>query len=257
MTILAETKPAAPFAAFDINLVSIPHAIMTVTRAVRMQRGFVFCTVNLDHLVKLRTNPEFRQVYRRAEFISADGWPIVWRARARGALVERSTGADLVEPLCRSFAWDSIPIYLIGPFADVQERAIRKLRAMIPELVIAGAEAPVIGASPDPDLVSQIADRVNASGARVCFVSLGAPKQELLADALARACPGRGFICTGAALAFIGGSVRRAPVFVQRIGLEWLWRLAGQPRALARRYLRCVYVFLLIAIGKDPVAGLS
>jgi exopolysaccharide biosynthesis WecB/TagA/CpsF family protein len=98
-----------------------------------------------------------------------------------------------------------------------------------------------------------MAERVRASGARLCLVALGAPKQELLADALAPHCPSVGFLCVGAALNFVGGHSRRAPLWMRRIGLEWLWRLGAEPYRLAARYAACAYVFLLLGFGVDVV----
>ena len=96
-----------------------------------------------------------------------------------------------------------------------------------------------------------MAARIRASGARLCLVALGAPKQELLADALAAHCPSVGFLCIGAALGFIAGHPRRAPLWMRRSGLEWLWRLAAEPHRLAARYAACAYAFVLLGIGVE------
>jgi exopolysaccharide biosynthesis WecB/TagA/CpsF family protein len=119
--------------------------------------------------------------------------------------------------------------------------------------VIAGAETPHVGLGDVEFERLAMAERIRASGAHLCLVALGAPEQELLADALAPHCPSVGFLCIGAALNFIGGHTRRAPLWMQRGGLEWLWRLGADPYRLAARYAACAYVFLLLGIGVDVV----
>lgn len=94
---------------------------------------------------------------------------------------------------------------------------------------------------------------MRASGARLCFICLGAPKQELVADALKKRCEGVGFLCVGAALDFIAGAVKRAPRWVQGLGMEWAWRLTSDPLRLAPRYWRCAEVFVLIALRRLPL----
>ena len=91
--------------------------------------------------------------------------------------------------------------------------------------------------------VAGLAARINASGARLCLLCLGAPKQELLAEALHRRCPSVGFLGVGASLDFIAGEVSRAPRWMQKTGLEWTWRLLSQPRRLGLRYARCALLF--------------
>jgi exopolysaccharide biosynthesis WecB/TagA/CpsF family protein len=86
-------------------------------------------------------------------------------------------------------------------------------------------------------------DFIKNSGAGICFVALGAPKQEIFSDRCAQEMAGISFICIGAGLDFLAGHQRRAPEFFQKTGLEWLWRVLNNPRRLARRYLECLFVF--------------
>ena len=224
---------------------------MMIARA-RAGRGFTLFTVNLDHLVKLRANAAFRAAYARADLISADGWPIVWLARTqdRGAAaprIARTTGADLLDPMCRAAALHGLPVYFIGPSPASQAQGLAVLRARHPGLVVAGCETPDLPVEADDASVEAIAARLAASGARLCVVSLGAPKQELLADRLRRHCPETGFLCVGAALDFISGHMKRAPLWAQRAGLEWLWRMLSDPRRLGLRYAACAAAFFRMA----------
>lgn len=199
--------------------------------------GAVF-TLNLDHLVKLKEDAAFREAYDRALHVTADGTPVVWMARAAGAEIERVTGADLVLPLCRAAAAAGLPIHLFGTAPAALEAAAARIRAEAPGIVVAGMESPPFGFDPVGPAALEAARRIGESGARICFVALGAPKQELFADAAVPAAPGVTFVCIGAALDFLSGAQRRAPRAVQAVGMEWAWRLAHDPKRLFRRYWR-------------------
>ena len=240
-------------AGFGLNVASIPQAVDLAVDYAAQGNGFTFYTLNLDHVAKLRGSAAFRDSYRRATFVCADGWPIAWLAnRAAGRhAVERVTGADLTEPLLQAAAEHGLPVYLIGPGQRAQAAAIAELKRRAPALVIAGAETPRVAVDDVTFDHLAMAARIRASGARLCLVALGAPKQELLADAFSAHCPSVGFLCVGAALDFIAGYARRAPLWMRRSGLEWLWRLATEPHRLAARYAACARVFLLLGIGAE------
>jgi exopolysaccharide biosynthesis WecB/TagA/CpsF family protein len=240
-------------AGFGLNVASIPQAVDLAIDYAAQGKGFTFHTLNLDHAAKLRGSAAFRDSYRRATFVSADGWPIAWLAnRAAGRHVfERAAGADLIEPLLQAAAERGLPVYVIGPGPRAQADAIAELKRRAPTLVIAGAETPRVAVGDVKFDRLAMAARIRASGARLCLVALGAPKQELLADALFAHCPSVGFLCIGAALNFIAGHARRAPSWMRRSGLEWLWRLAAEPHRLAARYAAGAYAFLLLWIGGE------
>jgi exopolysaccharide biosynthesis WecB/TagA/CpsF family protein len=240
-------------AGLNVNVATLAEAVDVAIARATKRNGFTFYTLNLDHIVKLRWSAAFRAAYRRATFVCADGWPIVRlanRAAESGMqAIERTTGADFVEPLLSAAAARDLPVYLVGPAPRVQADALIALRQRLPNLRVVGAEAPEIEA--DDPLFDRLglARRIQASGARLCLVALGAPKQELIADALAAQCPTVGFVCVGAALDFIAERTRRAPAWMRSSGLEWLWRLGSEPLRLGPRYLLCAYVLLLLELG--------
>lgn len=239
--------------AVRVNLFAPQQALDAVLAQLDGGRAFTLFTLNLDHVVKLRASSPFRRCYAAADLVSADGWPIVWYFRRRGVALERTTGADLTMPLCEKAAEAGISVFFIGPQAHVQERALEALRERSPRLTIAGADSSFIAAE-DGAAIDDLARRIRASGARLCFVCLGAPKQEFVSHALKERCPGVGFVCVGAALDFISGAVKRAPRWVQRLGMEWAWRMTSDPLRLVPRYWRCAEVFLLIALRRLPLA---
>jgi exopolysaccharide biosynthesis WecB/TagA/CpsF family protein len=234
----------------EINLPTAPAARAEVARRAFRHGGFTLFTLNLDHLTKLGSDLDFRAAYDRANLITADGWPIVWLAKRDGVEIERTCGADLVEPICQDAALHGFLTYFIGPGRVSQAMAIQTLEERCPGLVVAGAEAPSFAQPFDERELDALAARLRRSRARLCFISLGAPKQELLAVRLAERCPDIGFLCVGAALDFISGNSRRAPQVVRQFKLEWMWRLGCEPRRLFIRYMRSGYLFVHLAMGK-------
>ena len=242
---------AAPLATIDgqaINIATQRELMQRIVERARSHDGFTLFTLNLDHVVKRRVSPDFVQAYGRATFVSADGWPLVRLARQQGATIERVTGADLVLPVCEAARDEGLPLFFFGATNESLALAATELTRRFPGLVIAGMEAPPLGFDPLSDAAAAAGGRIGASGARFCFVALGAPKQEMFADRMALICPHVGFLCIGAALDFISGGQRRAPKIWQAARIEWLWRLSHNPRRLAGRYWQCALVFFDLAI---------
>ncbi len=197
-------------------------------------------TLNLDHVVKMRSDPAFRAAYARAGLITADGFPIVLAGSLQGKRFDRVAGSDLIAPICAEAARGGKSIYLFGSSPDVLFRAAQILYARNPGLSIAGVLAPPQGFSPTSGEARRCLETIADSDADLCFVALGAPKQELFADYGRQLLPNVAFVCIGAGLDFIAGAQERAPYWMQRSNLEWLWRVAGNPRRLLYRYLLCI-----------------
>jgi exopolysaccharide biosynthesis WecB/TagA/CpsF family protein len=205
-------------------------------------QGFALATLNLDHLVKLRADPAFAAAYAAQDIVTADGNPVVWLARLSGQQIDLIPGADLVVPTAGLAARRGVSVALFGSTADTLDAAAATLKAIHPELVIAARIAPPMGFDPTGPTARAMLEQVVASGAGLCFLALGAPRQERLA-ALARVvAPRVGFLSVGAALDFLGGEQSRAPLWVRRLALEWLWRLLSDPRRLGLRYLRSALI---------------
>jgi exopolysaccharide biosynthesis WecB/TagA/CpsF family protein len=226
-----------------INLASMAQAVEAAMGFARLGRGFCLFTLNLDHLVKRRDDPRFYEAYRGANLVTADGAPVALLARRQHPQIERVTGADLLHPLTQACAHAKIPIALYGTTKDVLSKVAHSLQKDVPGLTIAHHESPPFGFDPTSDAARAAMARIAASGARLVFVALGAPKQEVLAAHWRHEFPQLGFVCIGAGLDFVAGAQVRAPVFMQKFGLEWLWRLLSDPQRLARRYARCALLF--------------
>jgi N-acetylglucosaminyldiphosphoundecaprenol N-acetyl-beta-D-mannosaminyltransferase len=197
-------------------------------------------TLNLDHVVKMRKDATFRAAYRRAGLITADGFPIALACSLQGKRVVRVTGSDLIAPISAEAARSGKSIYLFGSSSPVLIKASRLLHERNPGLTIAGVFAPPQGFDPRSEDARCCIATIGNSGADLCFVALGAPKQEIFADHGKSLLPNVSFVCIGAGLDFIAGTQVRAPHWMQRGGLEWLWRAASDPQRLLYRYLLCM-----------------
>jgi exopolysaccharide biosynthesis WecB/TagA/CpsF family protein len=232
---------------WGINVADMDEAIAAILERLEDRESFLVCTLNLDHLVKLRRDSAFRKAYRRAEIVTADGFPIVLAGRWQGANVVRTTGADLIDPLCREAAQRSVPVFLFGSSPDALFRSARVLHTRYPELDIRGVTSPPHGFEVTSSEADEAIRQVRESGARICFVALGAPKQEVFALHAMEQLDGVAFVGVGGGLDFIANVQRRAPVLVRRLNLEWFWRLASDPRRMAHRYWSCGILFAGLA----------
>jgi len=237
-----------------VNLPSLAEAVSSIVAATEHEESFCVFTLNLDHCAQIRSNPEFRSAYRRAQYVTADGFPIVAIGRMAGAAVRRTTGADLVEPLCVAAARNRMPITLFGPNVTTLFHARARLLERAPGLEIRDSFAPGDKFDPYSAEADRAIARIGESGAKICFVAIGAPRQEIFAARCLDMIPGVALICVGAAFDFIAGTHARAPAFFQNNGLEWLWRLSSDPRRLGPRYLRCAAAIPRLVAAVMPQA---
>ena len=194
------------------------------------------CTVNLDFLVRAQTHTDIARILGRADLNVADGAPVVWLSRLMGRQVPgRIAGADLVPELIAAAAARGASVFLLGGQDGVAQKASARLLARHPTLRVAGVHEPaVIGTEAGDD--DGIVAAINASEADILLVALGHPKQELWIDRNRDRLRVSVAIGVGCCLDLIAGQVRRAPRWMQAVGLEWLFRLIQEPRRLFRRY---------------------
>jgi N-acetylglucosaminyldiphosphoundecaprenol N-acetyl-beta-D-mannosaminyltransferase len=194
-------------------------------------------TVNTDFVRIARQDADFRRVLNAADLAVADGMPLVWLSRLRGpALPERVAGIDLVEDCCRIAAQRGVGVFLLGAAPGIADAAGRALVARHPGLRIAGTYAPPFGAHSDEETARMVA-AIRAAGRCVLFVAFGAPRQDLFIASHLRELDVVLAMGVGCTFDILAGEVRRAPAWMQRTGLEWVWRMAMEPGRLWRRYL--------------------
>jgi N-acetylglucosaminyldiphosphoundecaprenol N-acetyl-beta-D-mannosaminyltransferase len=242
-----------------VNVSGISDAIDNIMHRLTRPESFLVCTVNLDHLVKRRRDPDFLRAYQRAEIASADGFPIAALARLDGVVIKRAPGSDLVMPLCEKAAAEKLPVFLIGTTFEALCLSAKHLVASYPALEICGVYAPPRDFESQSEAADQAIEIIRESGARICFVAMGAPRQEIFAARAIDETHNVAFVAIGGGLDFLAGTQVRCPPLLRRFYLEWAWRLMLDPRRLGLRYFRCamLLVTLLMRAGRNraPLAA--
>lgn len=202
-------------------------------------------TPNVDHIVMLQHHAGLIAAYQDAGMILADGIPVLWSSRFLGQpLPERVAGSDLVPALfAAAEAQQPLRVYLLGAAPGVADRAADNIRRRWPAVEIAGTYSPPLGFDRNPQENEAILQKVAAATPDVLVVGLGAPKQELWVHKYRQRLSCKVALCVGATIDFLAGERRRAPLWMQDAGLEWLYRVASEPRRLAARYARDAVIF--------------
>ena len=187
--------------------------------------GFVV-TPNVDHVCRLHRDPAFHDVYTNAFLIVPDGVPLLWIASLLGRpLREKLSGSDLVPEICEYASEHDLSVYFLGGLPGAAEGTARNLSESYPGLRVSGTLSPDEGFEQSPESNAVVLKAIQDARPDICFVALGSPKQELWMDAHINESGASVMLGIGAGLDFAAGLVKRAPSPVQRMGLEWLWRL--------------------------------
>jgi len=232
----------------NFNSVTLEQAAEYLSSIERKGLPVLVFTPNVDHIVLLNSNPEFEEAYKNAGFICADGMPLVWFSALIGKkLPERVTGVDLVSSLVSKASEKRLKIYFMGGKTEVTPIAVSKLQSTFPDFILAGISTPPAGFENNEKENTVLLNTINQSSPDILFVALGAPKQEIWAYRHREKLNAGVIVAVGGAFDFLAGAIRRAPKFVQTLGLEWLWRLIHEPTRLWKRYLVRDRAFLGIA----------
>lgn len=251
-----------------VDDLTLEDAVNGVIRLARTRDGKprLVSTLNVDFLVNsLGTglsrakHPELLEVLRNSDMVTADGFPILWLSRIVGKpLKQRVCGSDLVPALAQRASEQQLSIFMLGGAEGIARQAADILQAENPGLTIAGTAAPFVQIA-GPGLAKCIAEeealvaQINASGADILLLGLGNPKQELWFNRNRNRLTVPVSIGVGGTFEFITGGIRRAPRWVQRANLEWVYRIAQDPARLWRRYARGI--FKLAALSAPLIAN--
>jgi exopolysaccharide biosynthesis WecB/TagA/CpsF family protein len=225
-----------------VNMPDAAALLSEVRHRLQGGKGFALATINLDHLVKLARDPAFRETYAAQDLVCADGNPIVWLSRLARKPVSLVPGSDMVVPLAHQAVRADVSVALMGSTDAALSAAAEALTTRAPGLRIAARIAPPMGFDPQGADAARILDEIAASGAKLTFVALGAPKQEQFAAFGRARVPDMGFASIGAGLDFLAGRQTRAPKWVRAIAMEWAWRMLSNPRRLVKRYAECAVI---------------
>ena len=226
---------------------------LTVQQLVeRLDEGTLF-TLNPDHVYHLQRNPDFAAAYRNADFVSSDSKYVYWSLGLLGRRIQsKCSGSDVVPAFWRHHAANpDIRIYLLGAKPGIAEQARRRINRLTGRETVVGAHGPSMTFVNDPAETVEAIAAINASGANVLIVGLGAPKQEIWIDRHRARMPGiRIYMGVGATIDYEAEAVRRAPGWMTRNGLEWVYRMGTEPRRYWRRYARTLEFFWLVLLDR-------
>jgi N-acetylglucosaminyldiphosphoundecaprenol N-acetyl-beta-D-mannosaminyltransferase len=213
--------------------------------SLRDSRYVTLCNVHV--VVTASRDMEYKKIIDRADISAPDGAPIAWMLRRLGYSNQRRvSGPDLMWKLCERAASINLPIYLYGSTDATQKALAERVLAAFPDIIIAGKEAPPFRKITNSE-DSKTIEKINSSGAGIVFVGLGCPKQEIWM-AEHRGKIRSVMIGVGAAFDFLSGQKRRAPIWMQKAGMEWFYRLLTEPGRLGKRYIQTNTIFILLVI---------
>jgi N-acetylglucosaminyldiphosphoundecaprenol N-acetyl-beta-D-mannosaminyltransferase len=215
-----------------------------------LKEGIVF-TLNPDHLYHLQRNRAFYEAYRQADFITSDSkyvyWALGWIGRR---IQEKVSGSDIVPTFC-SFHKDDpdVSVFLLGAAPGIAQKALERINARVGRDIVVGAHSPSMNFVNDEKEIAEVIKIVNASKATVLIVGLGAPKQEIWITKYRSAMPHvKIFMGVGATIDYEADAVKRAPKWMTKNGLEWVYRMTTEPKRYWRRYSRDLEFFGLVAL---------
>ncbi len=204
-------------------------------------------TPNVDHLILKRMDSEFDETYKNASLIVPDGVPLLWASRFLGnPLKGRVNGTDLFLKISELSAKKGYGIFLLGAKEGVAVQVARVLQNKYPKLRITGTYSPYFGFENDRKENEKILSLIRESRPHIVFTALGSPKGEKWIYRYYKPLGVPLSLNVGSGFDFVSGRIKRAPIWMQRNGLEWLWRLFKEPKRLWRRYLRDLEFFYLV-----------
>lgn len=250
---MVSAPPRVPILGVPVHMITLPDAVTLAAGWVRRGERAYTCHADARSILEARDHPEVRRAFDAAHLVGADGMPLVWLGRMRGHAVGRVYGPDFMEALIsQGVRREQRPFrhFFFGSSTPVLDRLVDRLRRHYPGLAVAGTLSPPMGQWDEETEAEHIAiiDRAKPD---IVWVSLGAPRQDLwMARNRSRlAAP---LLCgVGAAFDFLSGSKPQAPVWLRRTGLEWMFRLATEPRRLSGRYLQTVPRFAVLSLVEE------
>lgn len=222
----------------SIDNLTMNEAIESINKFILSGDYHYVVTPNVDHIVKLENDMEFRNVYNDADLILTDGMPLIWISKVlRNPIKEKISGSDLFPIICKLAAENDYKVFLLGAKEGVGQIAAQNLMKKYQNLNIVGTYSPPIGFEKDSYELKKIIEMVNRVKPDILAVGLGAPKQEKFIFKYKSDLKVPVSLAIGASIDFEAGNIKRAPIWMQRTGLEWFYRLCKEPKRMFKRYL--------------------
>jgi N-acetylglucosaminyldiphosphoundecaprenol N-acetyl-beta-D-mannosaminyltransferase len=233
----------------QVTCTDYQKATAQILRWAQAKESRVVCATSVHGVIEAHDHPEFQEKLNNADMITSDGMPLVWTMRLKGIRdQQRVYGPDLMLAVLEAAKNEGLVVGFLGSTKEVLEKLTLNMKARFPGLMVGATISPPFRKlSPKED--QEIIHQVNRSGIQVLFVGLGCPKQEIWM-AEHRGKVRAVMVGVGAAFDFHAGMIRQAPSWMQKMGLEWLFRLIQEPKRLWRRYLYNNPRFVFYIIGE-------
>ncbi len=252
---LESEPPRVNILGVAVSAIDMDAATATLERWIATGRRDYVCITGVHGVMESWRDPTLRHVHNDAGMVTPDGMPLVWMANRLGyPAVRRVYGPDLMRRMSAVSAARGYRNFYFGGRPGVAERLAARLRSTHPGLEVVGTMSPPFGTIP-PEQDEAIVAAINRTRPDIVWVGLSTPKQERWMAAHAGRVTAAAMIGVGAAFDFLSGEKAQAPAWMQRNGLEWLFRMACEPRRLAMRYLRNNPAFILLAARQFAQPG--
>ncbi|TGE31902.1 WecB/TagA/CpsF family glycosyltransferase [Desulfosporosinus sp. Sb-LF] len=229
--------PRIDFLNTKIDNVSMEEAVDSIASLIQENNSAYVVTPNLDHIVILEKDDEFAKVYKNADLILADGKPLIWISKLLGTSIkEKVSGSDIFPEICQMAAMKGYSIYILGAANGVAAKAAANLKEQYMGLNIVGTYSPPFGFEKNTNELEKIRKLITEANPDILAVSLGSPKGEKFIYHHLHEYSVPLSISIGATIDFEAGNVKRAPKWMSKVGLEWLYRTIKEPKRLAKRY---------------------
>lgn len=221
----------------QVDNITMSEAVSRVVEFIHSNKKAYIVTPNLDHIVMIEKDAQFKKIYENASLILTDGQPLVWISKLkRTPIVEKISGSDFFPRVCEMAAEKGYSLFILGAAEGVAKRAAYNLCKKYIGLNIVGTYSPNLGFEKDSKELCMIYDMINEKKPDILAVSLGSPKGEKFIYEHRKFMNIPVSMSIGAAVDFEAGNVTRAPRWMSKCGLEWLYRIRKEPRRLAKRY---------------------
>lgn len=222
----------------EIDNLSMDEAIREIDKLITEKNPSYVVTPNVDHIVKLEKDIEFKKVYKNANLILTDGMPLIWISKLYGnPIKEKISGSDLFPKVCEIAAIKGYKVFILGAAEGVADKAAANLQEKYKGLNIVGTYSPSYGFENKESEIKYIIDVINEKKPDILAVGLGAPKQEKFLYKYRENLNVPISLAIGASIDFEAENIKRAPKWMQNIGLEWFYRLCKEPRRMFKRYI--------------------
>lgn len=222
-----------------ISDLSMEEVLSAIDELIRESKPSLIFTADAQHARLFQTDPEFAEAYNAATLVTADGFPVIWASKLLGQPIKNKIcGSDLTEKLCSLSAERRYRIYFLGAAKDVAEKAKKRCEKLYPGVKIVGLYSPTRAEILDDEKSKGIIAKINLSGANVLFVALGSPIAEIWMHKYRSILKATVSIGVGGSLDYLAGILKRSPLWVRQINMEWFARLIQNPKHYFARYIK-------------------